>query len=706
MHRAPDRNARVLDAPSRGGLSCRTPVRRPFAPRLLGACILGVALAWTVSSVTVRAAEDSRMDTLARLVRDDSPRVRVEALRALAKIPTVRSAELALGVLDLPMDPTLDYALWLTINDLAEPWIEAVRSGTWKPDGREKQLEFALKALKPDQVSRVLGSVLGARPLPRDGRGPWIEVLGSAGSAQDLRRMWDQAVAGGFDSDATLRSLKALGEAVRLRKVRPTGALDGLATFYDNPDSAVRTESFRLAGFWREIGGAVPALLDRVAGMGEARAAERAVAMEALRQIGGDGVTDRLNAWVRPDQDAGLRRAAAASLAALDGLKGFPAAVSAAESLTDEAAALEFWRGILGIRGSAGPLRDALSGRRLPEAAARAGMRVAREGGRDEIELVTAFATAGGLATDTQKLTDELMKELAGRVVAKGDPRRGERIYRRTDLACTTCHSVGGAGGKVGPDMTSIGASAPVDYLVESLMLPNAKIKEGYHSLVLETKDGEEVTGTVARETQDEIVLRNATGQEVPVAKASIQRREIGRLSLMPSGLLEPLGEQDRLDLLAFLSQLGKPGEFDASQGGVARVWYFGNVVHTDQQNNQTDWIWTTPLTAKRWVPVTTLVRGDISSDLMETATRAQAWTGKLSVVAATEIRQAVAGPIRLKLNTADAEIWVDGKSWGRGPEVSGEIGAGLHRVIVSLDPRRLPESLRLEGPGVAFVLN
>jgi len=28
-----------------------------------------------------------------------------------------------LGVLDQPTDPTLDYALWLTINDLGEPWM-------------------------------------------------------------------------------------------------------------------------------------------------------------------------------------------------------------------------------------------------------------------------------------------------------------------------------------------------------------------------------------------------------------------------------------------------------------------------------------------------------------------------------------------------------------------------------------------------------
>ena len=38
--------------------------------------------------------------------------------------------------------------------------------------------------------------------------------------------------------------------------------------------------------------------------------------------------------------------------------------------------------------------------------------------------------------------------------------------------------------------MTSIGASSQVDYLIESVFYPNRKIKEGFHSTVVETKDG------------------------------------------------------------------------------------------------------------------------------------------------------------------------------------------------------------------------
>ena len=125
-----------------------------------------------VATFSLAAQSDPRLAMLGKLVQDDSPKVRAEALRALAKIRTAESAALALGALEKPMDANLDYALWLTINDLAEPWIAALQSGAWKPEGREKQLEFALKALRPEQASRVLGQVLASRPLGKDGAGP------------------------------------------------------------------------------------------------------------------------------------------------------------------------------------------------------------------------------------------------------------------------------------------------------------------------------------------------------------------------------------------------------------------------------------------------------------------------------------------------------------------------------------------------------
>ncbi|MBL9134285.1 MAG: c-type cytochrome [Verrucomicrobiales bacterium] len=655
---------------------------------------------------SLRAADDGRLEALGVLVQDESPRVRREALRALAKIPTARAAALALSVLQKPMDASLDYALWLTINDLSEPWIEAVRSGAWSPEGREKELEFALKALKPAQVSQVLGSVLGDRPLARDGSGPWIEVIGAAGSPAELARLFEQARTEGFEKPATLRALKSLADAMRLRKQKPAADLSTIAKFLRDPDAAIRLEAIRLAGQWREIGAALEVMIGEVASRSEVSDDERAAIFESLRQIGGPSVIAGLKVLSEASREPRVRRPAAATLAALDMTAGVPVVIAVAGTLSDEASALAFWRAVLGIKGIGQPLREALEGKSIGELAARAGMRVAREGGRDDIELVTALARAGGVSSDTEKLTAELIQATAKKALDLGDPAKGEWVFRRTDLACVTCHAIGGAGGKVGPDLTSIGASAPMDYLVEALLLPNAKIKEGYHSVVVEIRGGDEVTGTLARETQEELFLRNAAGQEVAVPKASILKRENGRLSLMPSGLVELLSESDRLDLYAFLSRLGKPGDYDASRGGVARLWRAANLVHTDLQNNEGDWFWKKPFDDKRWVTVLSRVNGTLTRVLLEDSLKAQAWTSKVALILATEVEQSTAGTVRFRFGGAGGELWVDGRSLGNGPEVAVDLPPGRHRVVLKLDPRQVPETVRLEGEGAVFVLH
>lgn len=691
------RSLRVFSAPLRP---------RPGAGLALALVVALLTWPASVPAQTANATPDARLGALRTLIQDDSPHVRAQALRSLAKLRTAEAAALALTVLDRPMDANLDYALWLTINDLAEPWMTALQSGAWKAEGKEKQLEFALRALKPEQVTRVLGSVLGDQPLPRDGSGPWIEIIGRAGNPDHLKRLVTQAEKDGFDEAATARALQSLGEAARLRKLRPAGNLPDLSPFLRRPAGTARTEAIRLAGLWREIGPALPVLLDSLAAQAATPTADRALAFESLRQIGSPEVVRGLKKLVTPEQDAAVRRTAAVTLAALDATAGFRAVIEASSTLKTDAEALAYWREAVAIKGSALPLREALADRQLSELAAKAAMRAAREGGKEDIELVTALAKAGGLATDTEKLTGELLKELATKAAASGDAHRGELIFRRPELACTTCHAIGGAGGLVGPDLTSIGASAPLDYLVESLLLPNSKIKEGYHSVIVETKDGQEVTGTLARETQQELFLRNVAGKEVAIAKSNIARRENGKLSLMPSGLLEPLPENERLDLFAFLGQLGKPGEFDASKGGVARFWHLANVVHTDLQNNDGDWFWKRGLDDKRWIAAYTLVSGGLPRGVLEDITKAQAWTSKVAMIAATEVQQATAGPVRFRTGSPDAEVWVEGRLLGKGAEVSGDLPAGRQRVVLKFDPRRLPDVLRLDATGTAFVLN
>ena len=132
--------------------------------------------------------------------------------------------------------------------------------------------------------------------------------------------------------------------------------------------------------------------------------------------------------------------------------------------------------------------------------------------GRKLTEHIQVITAAGELKPMKQQLNAEEMNVLVERVQLEGIPETGELIYRRTNLACLNCHAIGGAGPKIGPDLMSIGASAPIDYLVESLLNPNAKIKEGYHMTVATMRNGQSFAGSQVSESGDQLVIRDPAG--------------------------------------------------------------------------------------------------------------------------------------------------------------------------------------------------
>jgi putative heme-binding domain-containing protein len=142
--------------------------------------------------------------------------------------------------------------------------------------------------------------------------------------------------------------------------------------------------------------------------------------------------------------------------------------------------------------------------------------------------------------------------------IQNADPEQGSKVYQRADLGCVLCHTVDGKGGMIGPDLSSIGASAPMDYLMESLLEPSSKIKEGYRMSVITTKDESVISGSIVHETPHVIVLRNIANVETRIRKDNIAFRETSSVSMMPSGLVDSLTKQEFFDLLGYLSSLGK----------------------------------------------------------------------------------------------------------------------------------------------------
>jgi putative membrane-bound dehydrogenase-like protein len=149
----------------------------------------------------------------------------------------------------------------------------------------------------------------------------------------------------------------------------------------------------------------------------------------------------------------------------------------------------------------------------------------------------------------------EAYRKFAQSAAGKAD--RGRVLF--TDLkglACVKCHSVGGQGGAVGPELTSVGVKYPKDELIAAVLYPSAKISSGYEPVVIATADGKVVTGIIKGETPEAVEVEDADAKRLRIAKDDIDERKRSEVSLMPNGLAEGLTRQDFADLIAYLETL------------------------------------------------------------------------------------------------------------------------------------------------------
>ena len=135
-----------------------------------------------------------------------------------------------------------------------------------------------------------------------------------------------------------------------------------------------------------------------------------------------------------------------------------------------------------------------------------------------------------------------------------GDAQSGQAVFQKL---CGQCHKIHGQGQDVGPDITVNGRSS-FEQLISNVFDPSLVIGTAYQPRTVLSSDGRILTGLLAEDSPQRVVLKMQGGKLETIARDDIEQIETSRLSLMPEGVEKQLKPQELADLFAFLA-LDKP---------------------------------------------------------------------------------------------------------------------------------------------------
>lgn len=134
-----------------------------------------------------------------------------------------------------------------------------------------------------------------------------------------------------------------------------------------------------------------------------------------------------------------------------------------------------------------------------------------------------------------------------------GNAFKGRAVFTRI---CQQCHTLYDVGGKVGPDITGSNRG-DLDYLLQTILDPNAVIPNDYRASTLEMKDDRVITGIIKQQDDRTVTIVNAT-ESLVLPRDEIATITPSEISMMPEGLLEPLADQEVRDLVYYLTRPGQ----------------------------------------------------------------------------------------------------------------------------------------------------
>ena len=547
----------------------------------------------------------------------------------------------------------------------------------------------------PSAVGPVMRLLKSGR-VPEKRMGVIIEQITRRGNEHDLAYVYQQATQpDGYDAELKLRTFELLAEAAAKRQVIPAGDLSGIADVIASKAAKETDElklvAIRLAGLWKVTSAVEP--LRTVLADPKSSMSAKSAALEAMASIGGETVVKTLVELTGDYHSFQTRQQAIAALVPIDVETAAERAVAVLQQLGEGESPATIISAFLNVRNASEVLANAIEHSPPSKDVAMLALRHMYSVGRSDDELSTSLGKIAGINSNPQPLTPEQVATKLKEVEAHGDAIRGESVFRRADLSCMKCHAVSKAGGQVGPDLSALGASSPVDYIINSISNPDQQIKEAFVTRVVITDEGLVHQGIVVDRTDEQLVLKEATGKLVTIPTASIDE-EIEGKSLMPKGLMKFMTDAEFLDLVKYLSMLGKPGtDYAIRQTPRVQRWRILSSPPEALLSGSVDETLLEDYLAGEpgMVPTYSRVNGDLPLDELTTS------TGPVLFLQA-EFDVTQAGEIGVRLDSAaGVQMWIGSRS-STEQEFTVSLPRGRHAILLRVDTNeRSSDVLKLE---------
>jgi cytochrome c oxidase cbb3-type subunit III len=148
-----------------------------------------------------------------------------------------------------------------------------------------------------------------------------------------------------------------------------------------------------------------------------------------------------------------------------------------------------------------------------------------------------------------------------------GNVEHGKELFYG-DANCSLCHMIEGKGGRVGPDLTSVGGSRTRDAIIDSVRNPSRHLAWGlteptkefpqeYETITAVTAAGKEIKGVALNEDSFSVQMIDASEQIFLLEKDKLRSFSKSRESLMPQYKTDTLSDKALDDIVAYLTSVG-----------------------------------------------------------------------------------------------------------------------------------------------------